>query len=216
MLVNILYLHRRHGWLDIVGALCLVVGLCIFTLGDSTISPEWDPLGIPMVSVALLADALIGNVQEKVMRENGATQDEMVLYSHGVGAIYLFIVCFLNDQLTGGVIVCFKSPHVLFLILAFSVSGYFGVSFVMTLVGRFGAVIAVTVTSCRKALTIFLSFVFFPKPFSATYGVAVTVFFTGVALSTLEKNPALQEALINAWRRLRNGRPSSPRDTELV
>mmetsp|Transcript_47311 Transcript_47311/g.102738 ORF Transcript_47311/g.102738 Transcript_47311/m.102738 type:complete len:121 (-) Transcript_47311:574-936(-) len=95
-----------------------------------------------------------------------------VLYSHGVGAIYLFIVCFLNDQLTGGVIVCFKSPHVLFLILAFSVSGYFGVSFVMTLVGRFGAVIAVTVTSCRKALTIFLSFVFFPKPFSATYGVA--------------------------------------------
>mmetsp|Transcript_47309 Transcript_47309/g.102733 ORF Transcript_47309/g.102733 Transcript_47309/m.102733 type:complete len:155 (-) Transcript_47309:471-935(-) len=151
-----------------------------------------------------------------------------VLYSHGVGAIYLFIVCFLNDQLTGGVIVCFKSPHVLFLILAFSVSGYFGVSFVMTLVGRFGAVIAVTVTSvphrplspfrssCRKALTIFLSFVFFPKPFSATYGVAVTVFFTGVALSTLEKNPALQEALINAWRRLRNGRPSSPRDTELV
>mmetsp|Transcript_47307 Transcript_47307/g.102728 ORF Transcript_47307/g.102728 Transcript_47307/m.102728 type:complete len:195 (-) Transcript_47307:574-1158(-) len=172
MLVNILYLHRRHGWLDIVGALCLVVGLCIFTLGDSTISPEWDPLGIPMVSVALLADALIGNVQEKVMRENGATQDEMVLYSHGVGAIYLFIVCFLNDQLTGGVIVCFKSPHVLFLILAFSVSGYFGVSFVMTLVGRFGAVIAVTVTSCRKALTIFLSFVFFPKPFSATYGVA--------------------------------------------
>mmetsp|Transcript_47306 Transcript_47306/g.102727 ORF Transcript_47306/g.102727 Transcript_47306/m.102727 type:complete len:109 (-) Transcript_47306:905-1231(-) len=81
MLVNILYLHRRHGWLDIVGALCLVVGLCIFTLGDSTISPEWDPLGIPMVSVALLADALIGNVQEKVMRENGATQDEMASYS---------------------------------------------------------------------------------------------------------------------------------------
>ncbi len=41
-----------------------------------------------------------------------------------------------------------------------------GLNVVLTLVKHFGALIAVTVTTCRKAVTIMLSFVLFAKPFT--------------------------------------------------
>jgi adenosine 3'-phospho 5'-phosphosulfate transporter B3 len=48
----------------------------------------------------------------------------------------------------------------------FSTLGYLGVNVVLTLVTSFGAFLAVTVTTLRKALTITLSFMFFAKPFT--------------------------------------------------
>lgn len=48
----------------------------------------------------------------------------------------------------------------------FSLSGYLGIQFVLTLVRTCGATLAATVTTARKAVTIALSFLFFSKPFS--------------------------------------------------
>ena len=39
--------------------------------------------------MSLLADAVIGNVQEKTMKQYGATQVEVILYSYSIGTIYL-------------------------------------------------------------------------------------------------------------------------------
>ena len=49
--------------------------------------------------------------------------------------------------------------------LLFSVFGYLGIDIVLTLIKEYGALICVTVTTCRKALTIILSFTLFSKPF---------------------------------------------------
>ena len=43
------------------GFMCL--GLIIFTLADSKMSPNFHPLGVMMLSMALLADAVLSNVQ---------------------------------------------------------------------------------------------------------------------------------------------------------
>lgn len=48
----------------------------------------------------------------------------------------------------------------------FSLTGYLGIQFVLTLVRTCGAPLAATVTTARKAVTMALSFVFFTKPFS--------------------------------------------------
>jgi adenosine 3'-phospho 5'-phosphosulfate transporter B3 len=55
-------------------------------------------------------------------------------------------------------------------------------------VKHFGAVPAVAVTTCRKVLTVILSFVFFAsdKPFGATYFVALLFFFGAVACEFLK------------------------------
>jgi hypothetical protein len=51
-------------------------------------------------------------------------------------------------------------------IFIFSFNGYFGLNVVLSLVNHFGALLAVTVTTCRKAITIWLSFLLFAKPFT--------------------------------------------------
>jgi adenosine 3'-phospho 5'-phosphosulfate transporter B3 len=54
------------------------LGLIIFTLADSKVSPNFEPRGYVMISLALVADAIIGNVQEKAMKGHNASNEEIV------------------------------------------------------------------------------------------------------------------------------------------
>lgn len=56
-------------------------------------------VGVMMISTALLFDAIIGNVQEKAMREYKANNVEVVLYSYGIGFVYLLIILTLSGNL---------------------------------------------------------------------------------------------------------------------
>ena len=55
-------------------------GIILFTLADNKVSPNFDSRGYIMISGALLADAVIGNVQEKNMKKYGGSSNEMVSF----------------------------------------------------------------------------------------------------------------------------------------
>ena len=55
------------------------------------------------------------------------------------------------------------------MVLVFSITGYFGMQAVLSLVRTFGAFVAVTVTSMRKAVSVVISFILFSKPFTLQY-----------------------------------------------
>lgn len=57
----------------------------------------------------------------------------------------------------------------------------------MTLVRELGSVAAVIVGNLRKSLTIVLSFLFFPKPFSIFYVFGVVLVFGSVVLNVVLK-----------------------------
>jgi len=59
---------------------------------------------------------------------------------------------------------------------------------VLTLVTSFGAFLAVTVTTLRKALTIMLSFMFFAKPFTFQYVWSGMIVLIGVYLNVYGKH----------------------------
>ena len=61
--------------LDVVAALLMSVGLILFTLADSRVLPEFHAWGYALISGALVADAIIGNVQEKALRGYGGDVD---------------------------------------------------------------------------------------------------------------------------------------------
>ena len=61
--------------------------------------------------------------------------------------------------------------------------------------------IAVTVTSARKACTILFSYIMFPKPVSAVHVLASLLFFLGVWLNIISKNPRLMQASVSILRR---------------
>ncbi|MPC48353.1 Adenosine 3'-phospho 5'-phosphosulfate transporter 2 [Portunus trituberculatus] len=68
-----------------------------------------------------------------------------------------------------------------------SAAGFCGVQVVLTLVTLHGALLAVTVTTCRKAITICLSFIFFSKPFTIQYIWGGLLVIAGVYLNIYGK-----------------------------
>jgi solute carrier family 35 (adenosine 3'-phospho 5'-phosphosulfate transporter), member B3 len=69
---------KRYGLLDLLAAILMSLGLIIFSLADSKVSPNFEPRGYIMISLALVADAIIGNMQEKAMKTHGASNEEVV------------------------------------------------------------------------------------------------------------------------------------------
>lgn len=55
-----------------------------------------------MISCALLCDAVIGNLQEKSMKNYKASNTEVVLYSYAIGLGYLFVILLLTGNIFTG------------------------------------------------------------------------------------------------------------------
>ncbi|XP_065061843.1 adenosine 3'-phospho 5'-phosphosulfate transporter 2-like [Rhopilema esculentum] len=165
------------------------VGLIFFTLADSEVSPNFNHTGVILISLALCADAVIGNVQEKAMVMYDAPNTEVVLYSYGIGFFYILFGLLISGGFFEAFSFCLQHPLKTYgYAVVFSLSGYFGILYVLTLVRLFGALVAVTVTTCRKAVTIVISFIFFTKPFSFTYVWAGLVVLLGIAINIYQKN----------------------------
>ncbi|VDK73044.1 unnamed protein product [Onchocerca ochengi] len=157
---------KRYSCNDFIAAGLMSFGLAIFILGDSVVSPMFNPFGYTMISIALLFDALIGNIQEKSLHTYKATNNEMhPLQIYGYGIL-------------------------------FSISGYLGLNAVLSLVRTQGAFTAVTVTTIRKAVTITLSFLFFSKPFVSQYLWGGLLILIAIYLNFYNKNRSSWERIV--------------------
>lgn len=186
---GIIIQRKSYGLLDFYAAALMCVGLIIFTLADSKVSPNFDMTGIAMLSVALVADAVVGNVQEKAMKSYKSCNAEVILYSYGLGFVYLFLGLLVTGGLKSGMEAFGRIPlesygHA----FVFSLTGYLGMQVVLSLVRTFGAFAAVTVTSMRKALSVVISFVLFSKPFTPQYLVGGVVVLAGIYMNLASKS----------------------------
>ncbi|XP_063235526.1 adenosine 3'-phospho 5'-phosphosulfate transporter 2 isoform X2 [Bacillus rossius redtenbacheri] len=180
---------KRYGALDVLAACSMCAGLALFTLADSQVSPNFDTTGVVMISCALVCDAAIGNVQEKSMKMHNATNTEVVFYSYFIGFLYLIAIMAVSGDFIKGALFCAKHPWETYGYgLLFSMSGYLGIQIVLTLVKTTGALVAATVTTCRKAVTIMISFVFFSKPFTFQYVWSGLLVILGIYINIYSKN----------------------------
>ena len=69
----------------------MTIGLIFFTLADTKLYPNFESFGVFLVCSALIADAVIGNVQEKAMKKYKSSNTEMILYSYSIGVIYILL-----------------------------------------------------------------------------------------------------------------------------
>jgi len=155
-----------------------------------------------MISLALVADAVIGNVQEKTMRAYGASNNEVVLYSYSLGCIYILLGTLLSGEIFHAAAFFQQHPYETYgYALVFGILGYAGVNVVLTLVKRFGALLAVTVTTVRKAVTIALSFLFFSKPFTVSYLWSGMIVLLAIYLNVYSHNQKQwNSAIAGLWR----------------
>uniref|UniRef100_A0A914HEK6 Adenosine 3'-phospho 5'-phosphosulfate transporter 2 n=1 Tax=Globodera rostochiensis TaxID=31243 RepID=A0A914HEK6_GLORO len=141
------------------------------------------------------------SISEKAMKGFNASNDEMVLFSYSIGFCYIFVGIFLSGQLSEAFLFFAEYPiqtyGYTFLI---GVVGYFGVNVVLTLVRTSGALVAVTVTTMRKAVTIVFSFYFFSKPFTLGYVWGGLVVLLAIYLNVYAKNKKQFDAkLAELW-----------------
>ncbi|PIK37129.1 putative adenosine 3'-phospho 5'-phosphosulfate transporter 2-like [Apostichopus japonicus] len=142
-----------------------------------------------MISLALCADAVIGNVQEKAIKAHQASNTEVVLYSYGIGFWYILTGLILSGQLMPAFLFCQDYPKETYgYAIIFSLTGYIGISFVLQLIRLFGALVTVTVTTGRKAVSIFVSFLSFEKPFTPQYAWSGMIVLLGIYLNLYSKN----------------------------
>lgn len=188
MIGGIFIQGKKYGFLDFSAAFLMTIGLIFFTLADVSLSPSFDMRGVALISLALLADACIGNVQENAMKKLKASNAEIIFYSYLMGSAYLFLGLVLTNQFIEPMRFVMERPTLLVRIFVFAFSGYIGLQFVLALVRIFGAFIAVTVTTCRKALSIIVSFMFFTKPFTIQYVWSGMIVVFGIFLNVYSKN----------------------------
>ena len=62
--------------------------------------------GVVLISLALCADAVIGNVQEKAMKQYGAANTEMVMFSYFYGFFIVLAVCLATGELVEPFVIC--------------------------------------------------------------------------------------------------------------
>jgi adenosine 3'-phospho 5'-phosphosulfate transporter B3 len=109
MIGSSLILGKRYNFIDKLAVCLMTIGLIFFTLADSKIQPNFELYGVFMVSCALVADAIIGNVQEKAMKKFNSSNTEMVLYSYSIGFFYiLFWELFVTFRLFSAMEFCFQ------------------------------------------------------------------------------------------------------------
>merc|ERR1719189_305132 len=200
---GILIQGKRYGLMDFTAAGFMCLGLIFFTLADSKLTPSFDMTGVLMISLALVADAVIGNVQEKTIKQYNASNSEVVLFSYSIGFVYLFFLVAVFTDIASAINYCSYYPKQTYgYAFIFSLTGYLGIQIVLSLVRQFGAFMAVTVTTFRKTLSIILSFVFFSKPFTYHYVYSGILVVLGIYINIYAKNK--DGALVLSLRRLFN------------
>jgi adenosine 3'-phospho 5'-phosphosulfate transporter B3 len=105
MFGGIIMLKKRYSPLEYFSVALLAMGLVLFTVVDVAKSPNFHPIGIALVLLALVSDAMLGNIQERIFqRYKSVSKQEMVMYSFGLGSAFIFawLLAFSRTELMVG------------------------------------------------------------------------------------------------------------------
>lgn len=101
MVGSVAILHKSFSLREWFSALMLVTGVTAFNLSSNMPSAPQTAMGIVCIFVALVCDALLGNVQKKVL-SSGTTVDDLMLLQSAGGMVYMFVVCWCTSSLSSG------------------------------------------------------------------------------------------------------------------
>ena len=116
----------------------------------------------------MVADAFLPNFQERVFSE-GSSRLEVTFFTNVMCLAFMTVVFTASGDLQTAFSYATANPHALLLLTIYTFLAYIAITFHMALVKEFGGIVTVLVGNTRKAVTIVLSFLLFPKPMSILY-----------------------------------------------
>ena len=171
---------------EYICAAAICAGLVVFAAADWQLSPSFHPVGLTLVSLSVCADAILPNAQERLF-QLGSSRLEVTLYTNVFTLIVMTFTCVLSGDMMGIIRFASETPILRVYMFIYTFIAYIAISVHMTVVKRFGGVTAVLVATVRKAMTLVLSFVIFPKKFSWFYVLGAGLVLGGLTISSLAK-----------------------------
>lgn len=189
---SILILGKSYSRREWLAAVALCAGIAIFNCSTNFPEPQQTLAGAACIGIALMCDALLGNYQ-KVVLSQGVSVSELMLYQSASGFMYMLLVTISDGTLIPGLRLLAHDRAVAFTLLAWAVAITAGTALVLRLVDEYSAVVAIVVTTVRKALTLFASFVLFPKHFGLGHPIGAALVF-GSAFITMGRRKRKTDA----------------------
>ena len=192
MLGSFFFLKKRYSWLEILSVFLIVAGLIGMSMSDKKVHNKFDTIGLFAVVASLFCDAFASNLEDKAFTAYQAPQSEVIAMVYLIGSLLVGIVSIPTGQFYNGVIRCKEEPGLIVQIIFFTYLGAFGIQFVYLLIKAFGSVVAVMITSLRKAFTVSLSFLLFSngKKFTSYHLFSILSIASGIGLNIFGKNKA--------------------------
>ena len=195
LLLGFIIQKKKYNLTEIFAAIVLYLGLTNFILADITVMPNFDYRGIILITISLISEACMENMQEHCMRNLGYSKLDLIFYSYLYGALLINYSLLLKGELLEYLNTCLEYPFVFAQLLVYALTGYLGIQFVMEMIRNFGAFATVIVTTCRKVITICLSFLLFSKPFTMKYVWSGLVVVLGIGLNIYAKRDSRNEEM---------------------
>jgi adenosine 3'-phospho 5'-phosphosulfate transporter B3 len=181
------FLHKKiFSILEYTCALAICTGLVLFAAADWELRPSFNPIGLGLVSMSVVADSILPNAQERLFR-SGSSRLEVTLYTNTFTLIVMTCTTMLSGDLLGALQQTMQNKQLAIYFTIYTFVAYAAISVHMNVVKRFGGVVAVLLATGRKGMTLILSFVLFPKGFSWFYPAGAVLVLGGLLISSLVK-----------------------------
>ncbi len=180
MLLGRLCFGRHYPAMEYAYMLNVVLGLACFLLALKGGALGSSLPGIALLTLAVLADSLVPNVQQRLLTVLARPKHELVFHSNWISAVLTASYAGATGELPAAVLFLRRRPFLALLLLVQSVCGYLGILVYLETVRSFGPKVTVVVTSCRKLFTIGVSAVVFSHALNLFHVLGVAAVFAGV------------------------------------
>jgi len=186
MMIATLINKRSFTRVEYMCAGAISLGLIMFAAADWKLTPSFNPFGILLVSLSVVADSVLPNAQERLFRY-GASRLEVTLYTNFFTLVAMTGITLVSGDLLGILSHAASNQTLIMYMIVFTAISYAAISTYMQIVKRFGGVAAVLLTTARKGMTLILSFLLFPKAFSWYYVAGAMMVLGGLLIVSLKK-----------------------------
>ncbi|KAJ1460782.1 UAA transporter [Pelagophyceae sp. CCMP2097] len=186
MVFGALFLGKSFQTVEYAAAVLMCISLAVLSLADaraSTAESAQVGLGCSLLTVAVFSDALIPNLQEKVLKDLHYPVGRMIVLSNTGCLLLVSLYVVANGELVEGWAWCRKNQAGAALLFVQAACSYAGLRCYLVVVREMSGVAGVVLTSLRKVLTLVLSFVLFEKPFGFAHLEGFFVLSLGVLLA---------------------------------
>ena len=192
MLISTLINRRVFSAGEYASAAAVCLGLVMFATGEWQHSPSFNPVGLILVSLSVVADSVLPNAQEQIF-SRGSSRLEVTLYTNWFTLLAMTATTLYSGDLIG--MIRYGAQNQIFVVYMgiYTFVAYIAISLFMQVLKGYGGVAAVLLGTLRKGLTLILSFLIFPKTFSWMYVIGTVLVLGGLATSSLLKQHSKQQ-----------------------